>query len=254
MIIATGVAHLEPKWNFSISNGSVQLNLQWNNANTGNLITKPPKIVIDQSKAYRDMPASKNMQDAHYQATSTVYPSSVGAKSSPYYSTSLRQSKFRSYSKRHTPPRYQAKSEYDPCSARTAENSKCFSSSNVVLSGDTGNTNVKLSDIENSVQLNTYSSENTNNHSFNSPGHSELSNQNNDGQTNYQISTDLSANVNDTSFTSTIHSDLSDNVHDGVDIVMDNDSQSKFISDSESTSSNTSTCFLSNTLCDIVVV
>ena len=44
LIIAKGIAHLEPEWNFSISNGKLSLNLTWSNVPTEHLILSPPPM------------------------------------------------------------------------------------------------------------------------------------------------------------------------------------------------------------------
>lgn len=44
LIIAKGIAHLEPEWNFSISNGKLSLNLTWSNVPTEHVILSPPPM------------------------------------------------------------------------------------------------------------------------------------------------------------------------------------------------------------------
>ena len=44
IIVSKGVGHLQPNWNFSLSNGSLSINLTWNNVPTENLILSPPPI------------------------------------------------------------------------------------------------------------------------------------------------------------------------------------------------------------------
>lgn len=44
LIIAKGIAHLEPEWNFSISNSKLSLNLTWSNVPTEHLILSPPPM------------------------------------------------------------------------------------------------------------------------------------------------------------------------------------------------------------------
>ena len=44
IIIAKGIAHLEPEWNFSVSNGKFSLSLVWSHVPTEHLILSPPPI------------------------------------------------------------------------------------------------------------------------------------------------------------------------------------------------------------------
>ena len=41
-ILSMGIAHLEPSWNFSVTQGKVTLNLSWDNVNTGQICPGPP--------------------------------------------------------------------------------------------------------------------------------------------------------------------------------------------------------------------
>ena len=44
IIVSKGVGHIQPNWNFSLSNGSLSINLTWNNVPTENLILSPPPL------------------------------------------------------------------------------------------------------------------------------------------------------------------------------------------------------------------
>ena len=41
-ILSMGIAHLEPSWNFSVTQGKVTLNLSWDHVNTGQICPGPP--------------------------------------------------------------------------------------------------------------------------------------------------------------------------------------------------------------------
>ena len=44
LIVSKGIAHIEPEWNFSISNGKLSLNLVWSNVQTDHLLLSPPPL------------------------------------------------------------------------------------------------------------------------------------------------------------------------------------------------------------------
>ena len=48
IIISKGVAHIEPEWNFTVSNGKFTLNLVWPNVSTDHLIMSPPPFQATQ--------------------------------------------------------------------------------------------------------------------------------------------------------------------------------------------------------------
>ena len=52
IIIAKGIAHLEPEWNFSVSNGKFSLSLVWSHVPTEHLILSPPPIPATRCPSY----------------------------------------------------------------------------------------------------------------------------------------------------------------------------------------------------------
>ena len=44
IIVSKGVGHLEPNWNFSLSNNQLSIKLTWNNVPTESLILSPPPL------------------------------------------------------------------------------------------------------------------------------------------------------------------------------------------------------------------
>ena len=65
LIIAKGIAHLEPEWNFSISNSKLSLNLTWSNVPTEHLILSPPPMPATRHP-------STNSSNLHRSYTSTT--------------------------------------------------------------------------------------------------------------------------------------------------------------------------------------
>ena len=250
MIIATGVAHLEPEWTFSFSKGTVELKLQWHNANTGRLLTMPPKIYTNQSNTSPD--AFPNMQNSHRQATNTVNSSVRASPSQYFYSSSLRQSKFRSNPSRHTPPRFQDKKYRINHSA--TENIESTRSSNVISSAAentniegspissaiSDNDNTKMSDIE----IRAYIHDKT--HPCDSPSHSVISDSDRFDDIHVNEFADSYSN-----HSGSIHSDLSGSEH-GNDNLSNIDNQSDVCSDHDSTlnGDKTDSDIFSNMLCE----
>ena len=200
VIIAAGVAHLEPEWNFSISNGTIQLNLKWHNANTGNLITMPPKLQVNQSTTSQRMPTIPKMHNADRQTTHPAY-ASVGVPSqNNCYSASLRKSKFRSSPVHHTPPRFQRKTDNTPKEYNNRNDSPNCSP---ILN----NHIVQISDIEVPFSNSDKYAENTTCNEFSdSDGHNTVSNEDNgDHAHTYNDEFENSSH----SYSSIVHSDLS---------------------------------------------
>ena len=200
VIIAAGVAHLEPEWNFSISNGTIQLNLKWHNANTGNLITMPPKLQVNQSTTSQRMPTIPKMHNADRQTTHPAY-ASVGVQSqNNCYSASLRKSKFRSSPVHHTPPRFQRKTDNTP---KEYDNRNDNPNCSPILN----NHIVQISDIEVPFSNSDKYAENTTCNEFtDSNGHNTVSNEDNDDHAHTH--NDEFENSSH-SYSSIVHSDLS---------------------------------------------